>query len=196
MSNMGDNVGKDIPFREKWRILSHIGDFMYVMVRNTNGVGSYAPLYRYSFTFLRPHFLADAEKFNIDNTDPEQMNFVSDKLRYYRYKKGLLQKDVADYAGIERTTYTDYETAIRDYYPLDVLGRIAECLDVDITDLLDDYNAFLYRGQAGQIQELRKRLGLTQRAFAMRIGVDVATFKKWEWGKIRLLKKRWVEMFK
>ena len=165
------------------------------MVRYANEVVSYAPLYLHSFAFLRPHFLTDAEKFNIDSTDPTQMKFVADKLRYYRYKKGLLQKDVANYAGIERTTYTDYETAVRDYYPLDVLGRIAECLDVNIVDLLDEYNAFLYRGQAAQILQLRKQLGITQKVFALRMGVNIATYKDWEWGVTRLLKTRWEKMF-
>ena len=68
--------------------------------------------------------LNDAEKFNIGHPNPEQLESTADKLRYYRYKKGLLQKDVAEYAGIERTTYTAYEANERDYYPVDVLVRI------------------------------------------------------------------------
>ena len=183
------------PFEEKWRIFGNIGNFMYVMVRHSNGVVGYAPLYRHSFQFLQPHFLADAEKFNIDCLNPNQLETTADKLRYYRYKKGLLQKDVAEYAGIERTTYTAYEANERDYYPVDVLGCIAEILAVDITELLDDYNAFLYHGQAGQIRDLRKRLKLTQKAFAQRLGVNTVTFKRWERGKVRMTKKTWEKMF-
>jgi len=50
-----------------------------------------------------------------------------------------------------------------DSYPIDMLKRIAKLLGVKLTDLLDDYNTFLYRGQAKQVSELRQRLGLTQK---------------------------------
>jgi len=166
-----------------------------MMVRHSNGVVSYAPLYRHIFRFVQPHFLADAEKFNIDYPAPEQLESTADKLRCYRYRKGLLQREVADHAGIERTTYTDYEAEERDYYPLDILERIAEVLGVSITDLPDGYNTFLYLGQAGQVKDLRKRLGLTQKAFAAQLGVNKTTYKRWEYGKVRMSKTTWEKMF-
>ena len=73
----------------------------------------------------------------------------------------LLQRDVAEYAGIKRATYSSYEENVRDYCPVDTLKRIAKLFEVDITNLLDDYNTFLYNGQAEQLKGLRKQLGLT-----------------------------------
>ena len=107
----------------------------------------------------------------------------------------MLQKDVADYAGIERTTYNAYEASRRDHYPLDVLIKIADVLDVDVTDLLDDYNTFLHNGQASQIKDLRRRLGFTQKDFAAKLGVNKTTYKRWEYGKVRVSKKTWEKMF-
>jgi transcriptional regulator with XRE-family HTH domain len=181
-------------FGKKWRIFANIGNFMYVMVRNANGVVSYAPLFIHRFQFLRPHFLADSEKFN--TTELDELKTTADKLRYHRYKKGLLQRDVADHVGIERTTYHDYEANERDYYSLEILGQIAGFLEVELADLLGDYNTFLYNGQAQQLKALRKQLGLTQKAFAKQIGVNPTTYKRWEWGQARMTKNTWEKIFR
>jgi len=166
-----------------------------MMVRHSNGVVSYAPLYRHVFRFVQPHFLADAEKFNIDYPDPTQLDSTADKLRHYRYKKGLLQREVAEYANIERTTYSDYEDTERDYYPLDVMEQIAEVLEVEIIELLDEYNMFLFLGQSRQIKQFRKSLGLTQKVLAAQLGVNKTTYKRWEYGKVRMSKATWQKIF-
>ena len=99
---------------------------------SNNGV-KFAPMFIHQFTFLRPHFLAEAEKFIIDLPNPEKMETTatishslrecSQKLRYYRHKKGLFQKEVAEYAGINRTTYSAYEMGEYDSYPIDMTKR-------------------------------------------------------------------------
>ena len=118
------------------------------------------PLQSTAFCFLRPRKLTDAEKFNIQYPNPAMLTTTADKLRYYRYKKSLLQREVADYAGINESTYIHYENPEHDYYPMDKLDRIAELLEVDITDLLDEYNRFLYDGQGWQIRKIRQKHGL------------------------------------
>jgi len=165
------------------------------MVRYSNNGVTFAPMFIHRFTFLRPHFLAEAEKFNIEMTDPKEMKTTADKLRYYRHKKGLLQKQVAEYAGINRTTYSAYEMGEYDSYPIDMLKQIAKLLGVKITDLLNEYNTFLYRGQAKQVSALRQRLGLTQQSFAAQLGVNKTTYKRWETGKVRMTKPTWEMMF-
>jgi transcriptional regulator with XRE-family HTH domain len=152
--------------------------------------GKYAPLYIHRFKFSQPHFL------NATPTGPSQLKTIADKLRYYRRKKALLQREVAEYSGIERTTYTAYEEIARDYYPTDTLARIAEILEVDIDALLDEYNGFLYYGQARQIKALRKRMNLTQADFAAHFGVNLHQIKRWEQGKARMTKKMWQKIFK
>ena len=162
---------------------------LYVMVCHSNGGVRFAPLYIRSFPFLRPHFLAEAKKVNIGSDSPEKFETVADKLRYYQHRNGLLQREVVDYAQIERTTYSAYEEDGRDYYPSDTLESIAEFLEVSVADLLDDYNLFLLNGQARQIKALRKKMQLTQIDFAAHFGITKQQIKKCEQGKSRMTKK-------
>ena len=159
--------------------------------KQRNGRTIYSPLAIHSFQFLRPKKLTDAEKFNIQYPNPAMLTTTADKLRYYRYKKSLLQREVADYAGINESTYIHYENPEHDYYPIDKLGRIAELLKVDITDLLDEYNRFLYDGQGWQIRKIRKSMGLTQYQFGKLYGVSAEAVKRWESGKVRVTKGTW-----
>ena len=54
-----------------------------------------------------------------------------------------------------------YEEVGKDYYPVDKLGKIAELLEVDITELMDDYNLFLYQDQGRQLRARWEALGMT-----------------------------------
>lgn len=166
------------------------------MVRYSDNVVKYTPLYRHSFRFMQPHFLSDSEKYNIINSNLSQLITVSEKLRYHRHKNGLLQKEVADYAGIDRPTYSGYEEEVRDYYPIGVLTRIAELFEVDVTDLLDEYNTFLYNGQACQLKAFRKKMKLTQADLASLVGINTSNVKRWEQNKIRITKKMWLRILK
>lgn len=179
------------PFSTGWQVWREIGENMWLMARRSKGGYEFAPLFVHSFRFLRPHKLTEAEKFNIQYPDPSMITNVADKLRYYRYKKSLRQRDVADYAGINKSTYIHYENPEHDYYPIDKLSRIAELLGVDITDLLDEYNRFLYEGQGWQIRKIRKGMGLTQYQFGKFHGVSAGAVKRWESEKVRVTRGTW-----
>ena len=58
--------------------------------------------------------------------------------------KGLRQRDAADYAGINRSTYIHYEEAGRDFYPKEHMEKLAELFEVPLENLLDDYKAALW----------------------------------------------------
>ncbi len=88
-------------------------------------------------------------------------------------------------------TYSDYELGARDYYPPDKLKRIAELLEVPLEYLLDDYNRFLYNGQAEQLKEFRKERGLSQNQLAKQLSVALHCVKQWEQGKVRMTKVMW-----
>ena len=118
------------------------------------------------------------------------------KRRWYRYQKGLRQRDVADYAGIDRSTYIHYEEAGRDFYPKEHMEKLAELFEVPLEDLLDDYNLFLLRGQGEQIKAMRQRQGLTQKAYAAQLGVPLQKFKRWEQGNVQIFKSTREKYFK
>lgn len=94
------------------------------------------------------------------------MTEIADKLRWYRYHKALLQKDVADYIGIDPKTYSKYEEYGRDRYPISSMSRLAELYDIPLEELLDAYHLFL-----------------------------LGKYKHWEQGKVQISKSNWKKYF-
>ena len=163
----------------------------YVLAANVAGTLKVAPLQILKFPVVLPHKFLDAEKFNLRFSDASEITEIADKLRWYRYQHGLLQRDVADYAGLDRSTYAGYENTLRDYYPIEKMEKIAELFAVPVTDLLDEFNLFLYNGQGQQIKEMRRRRQMTQAEFARRLGVPLDTLKAWERDRVQICKQTW-----
>ena len=148
----------------------------------------FAPLYIHTFSFVIPKNSTNLRKFEEKHPNPELINHTGTKIRYFRYKRGLQQKDLADYVGFARSAMVYYENEERDFYEIEVLEKFAELLDVELMDLLDDYNLFLYQGQSAKLKEFRKEKGLTQRQLASYLGVDITKIKGWEQSKVRMSK--------
>ena len=102
----------------------------YVLAANAAGTLKVAPLQILKFPVVLPHKFLDAEKFNLRFSDASEITEIADKLRWYRYQKGLRQRDAADYAGIDRSTYIHYEEAGRDFYPKEHMEKLAELFEV------------------------------------------------------------------
>ena len=159
-------VAERVPFEAKWRLLARVGVRCYILISNVSGAVKVAPLQILQFPVVLPHKFQDAEKFNLQFPDFSEITEMPDKLRWLRYQKGLRQRDVADYAGIDRSTYVHYEEYGKDLYPLEHMERIAQLFEVPVESLLDDYNLFLRNGQGNQIKAIRMKLGLTQKEYA------------------------------
>lgn len=171
---------------KKWLPLYKVDKKITVMVKNY-GAGSYYFLqYVHTFEFFNIKNLLNSEEFNVKYSSPNEIPTIAEKLRYYRYKEALLQKDVARHIGISESTYIDYENVNRSYYPLDILRKIADLYKVDFKCLLDDYNLFLYNGQGKQVKKLRKEFGLTQKALANKLNIDRKRIGEWEKNKTRI----------
>lgn len=156
------------------------------MVRSLSGNIQFAPLLILHFSLLMPRKMLDAQKFYLRFEGPVQMTEIADKLKWYRYHKALLQKDVADYIGIDPKTYSKYEEYGRDQYPISSMSRLAELYEIPLEELLDAYHLFLLRGQAEQLKTLRESKKLTQKEFAESIGVPLGKYKHWEQGKVKI----------
>ncbi len=152
------------------------------------------PMYLHSFRFIAPKKVSEAQKFALKFPTADKIKTVADKLRYYRHQKGLYQSDVADYLGIDKGTYIDYENPDRDYYSAEVMEKLADLFCVDVYDLLDDYNKFLYDGQGRNIKELRKHLKITQEDLAEEMNVSLLNVKRWEQNKVRMFKFTWEKL--
>lgn len=180
----------------KWNTLYNVSNNFAVMSKREINHISYALLYRHTFNFLTPCKLLESEVFNIKYKNPKDINTTAEKLRYYRYKKALLQKDVAKQIGINLSTYVSYESIQREYYPIEELVKISHIYKVDITELLDEYNLFLYKGQGLQLKKLRTELGITQKIMADKLNVHSRTVRQWEKDRVRMLKNTYIKIFK
>ena len=63
---------------------------------------------------------------------------------------------------VDRTTYARWENNVLSAYPLDKLTLLAEIFGCKVTDLLDEYNKFLIKGQGSYIRNLQKKKSLTR----------------------------------
>ena len=185
-----------MPFEAKWRLLARVGVRCYILISNISGSVKVAPLQILQFPVILPHKFQDAEKFNLQFPDFSEITETADKLRWLRYQKGLRQRDVADYAGIDRSTYVHYEEYGKDLYPPEHMRRIAQLFEVPVDTLLDDYNLFLRNGQGNQIKAIRMKLGLTQKQYADKLGVSLGNLKHWEQNRKQIFKSTWEKYFK
>lgn len=196
MALLGQQVENQATFDGKWRVFCRLGSRVYLMIQNLSGAVKFSPLFIYSFPLLAPHHLLESEKFNLRFADPGTMTETADKLRWHRYRKAMLQREVADYIGVERSTYIHYETVGRDYYPIENMRKLAALFGVPVTELLDDFNKFLYYDQGKQIREKRMSLNMTQREYADKLGVSLCNLKKWEMNRVRIFKSTWERYFR
>lgn len=194
---MREKDGIKSSFYGNWHLLNQISNNFYVLSKTNNAYSiKYALVYVFNFRVVYPHWNTKAEMLFYKYPDPSKIPTVAERLQYYRHKKSLLQKDVAKAVEIDRTTYISYENINHRNYPLNILQKIANLFEIDIVALLDDYNYFLYNGQAKQILDKRKSLGLTQYRFGELYGVSVRTVRGWEKNRIQISKKVWERIYK
>ena len=179
------------PFGAKWSMFCRLKVRSYVLAANVAGTLKVAPLQILKFPVVLPHKFLDAEKFNLRFSYASEITEIADKLRWLRYQKGLRQRDVADYAGIDRSTYVHYEEYGKDLYPPEHMEKIAQLFEVPVETLLDDYNLFLRKGQGEQIKAIRTKLGLTQKQYADKLGVSLGNLKHWEQNRKQIFKSTW-----
>lgn len=172
-------------------MVMQIGDGAYLMGRKDNGGEAVAPLFIHQFHLIQNSRQLQAGQFLDSHPELRTIDNTPDKLKWCRHKMGLMQKEVAGYAGIYRSTYASYEKVGRDYYPIEKMLSFARLFKVDVTELMDDYNLFLYLGQGKQIQGRRKQIGMTQEEYAERLHVPLGTLKEWERDRHMMPKKAW-----
>lgn len=192
----GIQVAERTPFEGKWRLLAQVEFHCYILISNVSGAIKVAPLQILQFPVVLPHKLQDAEKFNLQFSDFSEITETADKLRWLRYHKGLRQRDVAVYIGMDRSTYVHYEEYGKDFYPIEHMEKIAQLFEVSVETLLDDYNLFLRKGQGEQIKAIRLKLGLTQKVYAEKLGVSLGNLKQWEQNRKQISKSTWERYFR
>ena len=102
------------------------------MCRTEDGIVQYAPLCIHTFRLIAPRKLLEAQQFNQQYHSYEEIQNVPDRLRWCRHHMGLMQKEVAEQIGISRGHYIDYEVGYVDYYPKEVVDRLADFYHIPV----------------------------------------------------------------
>lgn len=80
------------------------------------------------------------EKAYIHN-DEYYYSIIRKNIKYFRLKQNLTQQDLADMTEMSREYICDIENESRNkHLTISVLGRIAEALNIDITEFFKDIN--------------------------------------------------------
>jgi len=176
---------------------SHDGPFEWQFYAETSenlsifyAQGRFAPKYTHRIPLRRAKRQCDAALCNLQYRSLKDIPTTAEKLRWLRCQRGFFQIEVADFAGLERSTYIGYEEGARDSYPPDKLAKIAELFGVPAEDLLDEYNRFLAK-QGEKVRAIRRERGLSQEQFAATLGVSESAVRRWESGKARMTKGMW-----
>lgn len=160
-----------------WRVSVTLGGSWYLMCRN----GRYAPLCVHTF---RVFAMGIGRRY-------EDLRAVSERLRWCRYRLGLMQKEAAQRVGISQTLYEEMERGDCREYPSHAVDKLARLYQVPVEDLLDGYSRFLYGGPIDQIRCARERLGLSRKGFAELAEVGEKSVRDWEMGRKRVSKRSW-----
>ncbi len=126
----------------------------------------------------------------------ENMDNVPDRLRWCRHSRGMLQAEVAAIAGISQAAYMSIECGSTQRIPVHIMDKLASFYGVPITDFMDEYNRFLYDGQANCIRTYRESLGLGKKPFARALGVSIRCIQEWENERKVISQKSWERYFR
>ncbi len=179
-----------------WRILDRLSGDLYVLSQTQNSIVRYAPLYIHSFVLCAPRKILEATQFNQRYRRYEEIDNVPDRLRWCRHSKGLMQVEVADKVGMTHSVYKAIEEGFTQHVEPDKVDRLAQFYGVPVTDFLDEFNHFLYDGQAVRIRAYRESFGMGKKPFARKMGIPVRCLQEWESGRKVISIKCWERHFK
>ena len=87
-------------------------------------------------------------------------NQPSDNLRYYRQRKNMTTRQLAEYIDVVPATVLMYENG-KHPIPHDIALRLAEALEIDVSLLFDDFSRFLATPYTEALKGVRTALGLS-----------------------------------
>lgn len=111
-------------------------------------------------------------------------NLPGDNLRYYRQRKQMTTRQLAEKLDIVPATIVMYENG-KHPIPYDAAIKLADVLGIETILLYDDFSCFLAAPHTKALKDARTALGLSYKAFAERIGLAPSYYYKLEEGSRR-----------
>ena len=121
-------------------------------------------------------------------------NLPSDNLKYYRQRKQMTTRQLAEKLDIVPATVTVYENG-KQPIPYDVAVKLADILEIEASLLYDDFSRFLATPYTEALKSVRTALGLSQKAFAERIEIVPSYYYKIEEGNRRPSRKVYQKIY-
>ena len=121
-------------------------------------------------------------------------NLPGDNLRYYRQRKQMTTRHIAEKLDIVPATVMMYENG-KHPTPYDVAVKLADILEIEASLLYDDFSRFLAVPYTEALKSVRTALGLSQKAFAERIGIVPIYYYKIEEGNRRPSRKVYQKIY-
>ena len=167
-----------LPFTQLSENLSHffpvlsVENFSPVLRGEYNGILNHTDLYEYKHGKMLMHLKFCFESIPSKPT-PAAM------LRYYRQRKGLTTRQLAENVGIVPATLLMYE---REKFPIPYQTAVAfaDILEIDRNLLFDEFARFMDYPYSVKLREVRKTYGLNQTDFAEKANICYSIYAKWE----------------
>ena len=121
-------------------------------------------------------------------------NLQSDNLKYYRQRKQMTTRQLAEKLDIVPSIVVMYENG-KHPIPYDVAIKLADVLEIEASLLYDDFSRFLSVPYTEALKSVRTALRLSQKAFAERIGIVPSYYYKIEEGNRRPSRKVYQKIY-
>lgn len=148
-----------------------------VSCRICNGIFNHTSLCEFNQGKLLLHLTIPFEK-------KPKTNLPSDNLKYYRQRKQMTTRQLAEKLDIVPATVVLYESG-KHPIPYDVAIKLADVLKIEAALFYDDFSRFLAVPYTEALKSVRMALGLSQKAFAEQIEVIPSYYYKLEEGNRR-----------
>ena len=121
-------------------------------------------------------------------------NLPSDNLKYYRQRKQMTTRQLAEKLDIVPSTVVMYENG-KHPIPYDAAIKLADVLEIEASLLYDDFSHFLSVPYTEALKSVRTALGLSQKAFAEQIEIVPSYYYKLEEGNRRPSRKVYQKIY-
>ena len=98
--------------------MSQISEDMYVYCNSKEECLRYVLLYVHHFRLYTPHKILEATMMNQTYHSYGEIVAIPDRLRWCRHHLGLMQREVAAIAGLNRSVYNNIECGTTQHIPL------------------------------------------------------------------------------
>ena len=168
----------------KWVFWAQESGHLFLLQKVSCEVSCLTPLYILQVPLAGPHTTSEAQAFFHMYHSYSEITNPSDRMRWCRYRLGLLQKDVAAMVGIEEWLYQDLESGnFRRSFSPEIADKLAALYGIPVEDILDDYTLFLHRGGGAFLRRYREAKGWSRQQLADHAKVSRTSIRCWESGQ-------------